>query len=69
MHPHLYPLRDGGLGMTKIFTIVLKVIAAILIIAMVWSMIEGRGGVNYGLMGVAIAVLAAWIDRREGRSR
>lgn len=55
--------------MGKIFTTILKVIAAILIIAMIWSMIEGRGGVNYGLMGVVIAVVAAWIDRREGHSR
>ena len=53
--------------MMRIVVILLQIIAAILMIAMVWGIVQGRWDINYGAMAIVIALVSLGIERLEGR--
>jgi hypothetical protein len=55
------------MGLKRIFVVVLQVVAAILILSMIWAMYQGKPGVSYGAMGLAIALVSVWIEKLDGR--
>ena len=53
--------------MMRIVVILLQIIAAILMIAMVWGIVHGRWDINYGALAIVIALVSLGIERLEGR--
>ena len=53
--------------MMRIVVILLQIIAAILMIAMVWGIVQGRWDLEYGAMAIVIALVSLGIERLQGR--
>ena len=53
--------------MMRIVVILLQVIAAILMIAMVWGIVQGRWDIEYGAMAIVIVLMSLGIERLQGR--
>jgi hypothetical protein len=54
------------MSLRRIFVVALQIVAAILILSMIWAMYQGKPGVSYGAMGLAIALVSV-LDREARR--